>query len=562
MSSRTRNSFIPSLVASRGATALADDIGLARALRGYMSRGAGGLAPPEPTEPAAALSPVALDSEGTPRLLSARITSVFFRDCSGDAFFHPHATTYEGYASDGLWYEAGQLKPTHLPFEATWASEAQSVHRGGRSSCPPRVLVVATRREVCILDADTLDVWLRVVPAISGLTSQGTALGLPGVEVRRATFVEGLLFVATNQGLKTLDLRRDAVATYGASSFQAAGIVSRNTEGILDVAPLPATSELLASDCLDVDATPYAPTLSDAEGRDPAVIVAVGHPAGMTALTFRLPWSATSPATFQHPAHLNVSGAWASTPDGELTDLAGPATNWEALSVRAGDTVVTDAPSTHQVSALRQVVPGQSLVLLPALTLGASGSAYLISRPVPKVRVTSSAKLVVADGTSGIAHAGTKDWFWLDESLTPQELFPSVGVSLAWRGPSVRTAGSSLFVRDLLLDGDRILLAAGRSVFGLLLEELIQGRIAEGIYGPSDESVPSRFPILPDTCTEVLALEVDLETGNRVISCRTGPSAGVVLEVDVPTQRAFRVFDRVGVVLSLATYRRQSPWGV
>ena len=168
-----------------------------------------------------------------------------FYDVSQSRFASPDKT-YTGYAASGFFYTLGSPSPELDDFKAAWAVEGEgdaTSERGTLDRFPARIFVVTTELEVVILDADSLDVWMRFTP-LDGASAgaYGNFLGSSGAELVGAVFHEGVLAVCTGAGIRIADFRADTCYVIGtadlgswASGTVAAGIVLRGTDEMLEV---------------------------------------------------------------------------------------------------------------------------------------------------------------------------------------------------------------------------------------------------------------------------------------------------------------------------------------
>ena len=153
------------------------------------------------------------DSNGINRLLSNSILSLQFVDVSSSEFANP-PSNFTGYSADGYYYSSGLPDPTYGSFKASWASEAEhtsaTASRNLLDRFPDRLFVIATDTEVALLDADELTVWMRFTRSSSSIsTPTGPVLGGTESAIVSASFSEGILYVATTNGVRVVDFTTD-----------------------------------------------------------------------------------------------------------------------------------------------------------------------------------------------------------------------------------------------------------------------------------------------------------------------------------------------------------------
>lgn len=333
-----------------------------------------------------------VDSNGIAHLLSDDLRDVRFYDVSQSRFASPDKT-YTGYAASGFFYTLGSPSPELDDFKAAWAAEGEgdaTSERGTLDRFPARIFVVTTALEVVILDADSLDVWMRFTP-LDGASAgaYGNFIGPSGAELVGAVFHEGVLAVCTGAGIRIADFRADTCYVIGmadlgswASGTVAAGIVLRGTDEMLEVTSIDvgATVRLAqhsAGLCIDM-----ASAILD--GQTPAavgVLLAVGHPDGLTVVQVV---QGDYPETRTHA--FTLSGSMANAVDDNdgdevtpyMSDDSGTSEVWTSNGVHAGDFINADAVITviHAVDERDNV-----LVLDDDIPINTS-FAYFIQRSV------------------------------------------------------------------------------------------------------------------------------------------------------------------------------------
>jgi hypothetical protein len=554
---RTRSSYIPVGVASRGYAAVDPIGGASVAAQGYLGEYPESVVPEDDAvvlDPLPLLTPEALDSQGTPRILHADIQALCFSAVDQGVFWSPDAA-YTGYAANGFWYTDGVLDPAHVPFQATWSAESESTDRGTAAAFPPRILVVATRLDVCILDADSLDVWLRFRTGVASPSSgKGRAMGHGGVAVTDVAFADGVLIVTTTRDVRVVEFRRDRAAAYsGAEAWVSesygsspTGLASRNSDAYLDTALVDAAQPVVGTKFYSVSTQPSSSR----------VVAVVGSDQGVTAFTFGASWrsNAAPLSVASSSVSLGVSSWEAISSDEDYTNL---------LEVPAVDAEVNHGDEFHLGAALS---PAPGGIVLSSRRSGGSfllemdrpfragvgGASYSLARRVEAVHLDADLTLFVANGPSAIARNAAKDWFWSSEGVTPSDLFSG----LAWSGDSTTLQAPSLRAYALARRGSDTLLAGDRGVHLALQEDLDGAQVARFTYSTASEG--AEYPILDGGDVEAVALAVDPETGS--ISVAVTGTGSVVTEIDPSTQQAFRYFDQVGRVRALIAYRNpQGP---
>lgn len=503
----------------------------------------------------ASFSTTTLDSNGVPRLLSDDVRGVRFCDVSSMTFANPDAD-FTGYASNGFFYTAGQPDPVHTPFKAGWASEGEGdgdANRGPVDAFPDHVFVVTTASEVVILDADSLDVWMRFV--LGGASTYGTCLGLPGTTIRAADFREGVLVIATDDGVRVVDFRSDLCMVLGAgastrSGTGADGIAARNDDGVLEDTALVGPSRRV----LDDDALCVSVGIGRLDAVAPArfgPVAAVGHPNGLTAI--QVP-ALDAPETKQH-AFTIVGGSWraADDADGDATtpylyDDGGDAElQWVNNGVRVGDVVVLDTGAEHTITAIDPV--DDVLSVSPELTVGDTGADYTIRRRVPAVQIEPGDRLYFANGEQKLLLS--------DDGVVWYGVL-NAGAIEAWTPSSdcvVLDESVSSFRALVVADGD-VYVATDVGVFRALSTDFDRSGepAAEYLYaGGGTERTPT-YEILEGGFSDCRAVSVDPETGHLAVAATDGATS-ILTEIDLSIHQAFRYEEYDGVVQALFAYR-------
>jgi hypothetical protein len=172
------------------------------------------------------ISTTFVDSNGNHLLISPNVRAVISVDLTGTTFYSPDAY-YEGYAFNGNYYSSGSVVPGHA--RASWATESRSAHRGVANSMPKRFFALLTDRELSVIDAEDLTLFMRFLvqdalpigPEVPGIflewvpdesfSNLGTALGVYGMTFSAVRWANGRLVVASNNGLRVFDFKADSI---------------------------------------------------------------------------------------------------------------------------------------------------------------------------------------------------------------------------------------------------------------------------------------------------------------------------------------------------------------
>ena len=135
-------------------------------------------------------------------------------------FFTPD-TTYTGYAANGYYYTSGVIDNSN---RATWALEGvtppDSSTRSDQDSMPDEVFVLYSETEVTIIDAVSLDMWMKFnISLLSGLSS---------TKIIKAKYAAGILCVLFQQededdtpgGLLIFNFRHDSINYIDNSTYE------------------------------------------------------------------------------------------------------------------------------------------------------------------------------------------------------------------------------------------------------------------------------------------------------------------------------------------------------
>lgn len=515
--------------------------GVGNASRGYIINDSGEAPVELVTDPRPLLSSLTLDRRGTPRLLGDVVLSVNFVDVYKSPFWHP-SVDYTGFAADGYFYSAG----VRTANRASWAIEADSVDRGMSDGFPRRILVVLTRFEVCILDADSLDVWLRFRNSRETPPANGPFMGLSTSVMRTAKFMNGFLVLGTADGIRIADFVRDtAWLCKSGTSYQAdSGLGLRNAPTFFDGITVP--TQINSNDVLAVDL----------EVLGLLTVCAVGASQGLTGIRLDDP-SASYPLTNPQASTQIVGSVWSVDDDldsdGTSPYLIDAGTNWLADQVGVGDVVVTDLPSTHQILEVAQTVPGHRLVLTPELPLSATGATYTIRRRCPSVSILGDGTLYMANGENRVTRVPAPVWYDAAEGDIWDGLYTTF--------PTAKLNAPTLAINDMAVTetGDSYI-ATNLGIFYAPFRALGDFGAATFLYASEDVvNIGGVYKILVGSGTKCPAVAIDPETGNILVALNEEVSGlvvkSVVTEINPRTQQAFRHFDKVGIVRGFASYR-------
>lgn len=508
--------------------------------------------------PPAPVGPGTVDEEGIPHLLNGDVRDIRFVEVRQGIFWHPDEE-YTGYAADGFWYESGQLVQGQ---RASWAIEGEgeaTINRGKLDTFPSRIFVITTRREVVILEADKGTVWMRFTLLPVASAGLGALLGDSSTDLRSADFQNGFLVVATNQGVRIADFRRDVGTGHTTSTVNSAstGLVNRDLDGYLDTTPTPppGTFNVVSDDCRGVSLTSFSQILEDVDtnpAKNSKTVAAVGSGAGLSAITLSGITSDSSgiPITFPrivtHPFEVPIGSAWSVIDDGDA-DGSSPLftsgyVNWLSNGVRPGDVLTTDAATVHRIVSIQ----AGTLTVDPELLLTASGTAYTISRGITALHTSLEGWLYFAHGASMVALVKNENWYDVSAGniLPPGSLLPS-GHEYAILEPKPS------IINDLDERNTGLYAATDLGVYLASTEQLESKAGADFIY--SVEGGGALYPVLQGEFVECSAVAVDPETGNVAVAT-LGPTS-IVTEIDRTLQQGFRFFDQVGRVKALVAFR-------
>lgn len=558
--SRTRSSYIPIGVVTRGLGAIRPSGGVGRASRGWVLDYPNGIDESiVDLDPIPLLSTLAFDKNGVQRLLSNDIRSLDFAHASRERFANPDRE-YTGYAANGFWYTNGVADPTHVPFKATWATEGEGSPGDNRSDLdrmPARLIIAATRAEVAIFDADSLTLWMRFVVGVTPPPGNGAWAGAPSCLIREVRYSNGILVAATSEGLRVADFRKDVgyllgdSAAYGSGT---AGLATRNEETFFDATSSVNTNFLVQNtECTSVDLRTFSiSVLTSGSTKDSRTVAAVGHPDGITAIQLDNP-DFSVVRTRRHPSVLSVPNGWEIEDDfdGDSTspffvDDNFNATLWESLGAQKGDTLVTDTGLTLTITEVDQIQGGRRLWVSPEVSVSATGASYSITKRVSSVLLSPELHLYFANGVGGVGVVRDQSWV-----TTSNFIFSTLNVA---SNEFADLAAPVESINDLARRGDQCLIATSEGVFGVSDTELAAQRTAGFLYSTQSVSVAeASYKILFGDDKNCSAISVDPETGNIMVAVTDVDS--VVTEINPNTQQAFRYFDNVGRVKALVAYR-------
>jgi hypothetical protein len=556
---RTRSSYIPTGVITRGLGITRPSTGVNRASRGLILDDAFQQVVSLP-DPAPTLSTVRFDSNGTQRLLSDDITALHFAYVGQELFANPDRE-YTGYAADGFWYTDGVRDPTKVPFKASWAVEGEGSPTPVRSDLdrfPERLIVCATLREVALFDADNADLWMRFVIGNVSPPGAGRLVGGPGTLIRDAVFTNGYLVIATNTGLRIADFRQDRGYRLGDAQSAGSGtlgLVNRDSDTFLDETSSSAPGVLLQnSDCLGMDAGAFSTSVLQAQPttKNVRTVAACGHPDGITAVRLDEP-GGSPPSTVRHPAIISIATPWEAEDDSDIDDTTPyfvddnfGGTNFLGLGVQQGDRLIPDTVSERRVTLVEGIQAGRRLSVSPELNLTDSGSSYQIARAVPALLISPELHLYFASGSGALAVVRDQAW-----ATTPGLVFSDLNVA---GNNFSELAAIPETINDLARRGDLLLAATSLGVFVATDEDIDERRRAEFRYStPAVTDVDATYKILEGTDANCAAISVDPETGNIQVAVTDVNS--VVSDINPNIQQTFRFFDNVGRILALATFR-------
>lgn len=528
--------------------------GIGRATRGYSTEGI--VAATEVADPPPLISSTLVDSNGTPRLVSDKILGTQFIEVYRTPFWHPDRE-YTGYAANGLWYTNGLRDPSHSPYQASWAAESASTDRGVASGFPRRMLVILTDVEVCLMNADTLDVWMRFLLPRVAPPALGPFLGVAAAALRSVDFSNGFLIVATDGGLRIADFRRDVAYSYrsgGSNRSTLAGLASRNSSTYMDGSGVPIS--LSTNDQLKVSAE-HVSNPSGTQKNSYTLAVSC-HDKGFCGITLDAP-AISYPTIKNTTIQRTIGSNWSVDDDGD-GDTTSPyfidaGTNWLGFQVSEGDTLITDALTTHTIVSVDQVVPGSRLKLTPELSLSATGTSYVIRRRTPAAKILPNGTLYLANGDNKVTYINDNFWYY-----GPSPVFSNLESD--YPTSKLNTVVSAINDLAVTSTGDAYI-ATSLGIFYAPVQGLYDGSKATFTYSSVDVTeVSASYKILVGSGRDCPAVGIDPETGNVIVALNEVEGSwikkSVVTEINPNIHQAFRFFDKVGVIRSFATYRNPS----
>lgn len=472
-------------------------------------------------------SSLTTDSNGIQHLLGAQVVDFQFVDVTKSRFYAPDSD-YTGYGANGFYYTAGALDPGFVQYKALWAVEgesAASINRGDRDAFPNRIFVVTTTEDVVILNADDLTVWMRFRKDVTSFGT-GYLIGDSSTTLYGARFVSGWLVVATSNGLRMADFRRDICYYFGATGTgqrsysptdptSGGGVSNRNTDGIVDQVAGAGGSggkTVLAAACTGLSVGTIGTTL----------VAAIHHVRGFTGVLINST-AVTIPQLTEHD-WVATFGAWDASeePPGSYEYIRMTASaNFTSNGVRAGDT----APADGQV--IVDVDDENDVLQVEDLGAPDSDSSLDIYRPVYASAISAEGKLYLTSGSTVLELEGS-GWYTgsavdgFDQNLNRVNL-----------GSSVTR------VYDLALVGDDVFLATDRGVF----------RTTDDDFQPSSENYVWLYSTGNETALytlltvtdRIVAVAVDPETASLLILGTEGSSSRLT-EMSLIENRVLRTF--------------------
>jgi hypothetical protein len=541
---RTPGSYTPLTRTSRGLITRAPHQGLARTTAGLIT---GTPAADIPVTPGLEdIGPGSVDANGIQIFLGSDIRDIRFVEVSQQLFANPDEE-YTGYTASGFWYTNGVADPTHIPFKATWASEGEgtpTIDRGPLDRFPARLFIYTTNREVVLLNADDLTVWLRVKLLTTVVAGIGNFLGDNATIVRQADFVNGYLVVATSEGLRIADFKNDLGFFYGASAASRSeywvdtigeGLVNRNTDAFSSFSALGGPRNVVNDDCLCLDTGVRSEIVGTTKNN--VTVCGVGHPDGYTGVRLVYP-SSSFPETVESPQIISYISAWSMLAD------AGPGSpffsdgvsNWAGDGVRALDTLQTDIGTTHTITEVNALY----LRIDPELPLAAVGASYTVLRQVRALAVTEEAYFYFANGSGMVTYVPASDWY-----ETPINGFLKPFDTIEMTNPGIIT--------DMAIGPSERFFATSVGVFYANEQSFIDGNDAEFRYSSAAYTdMDATYKILRGDIPSCSSITIDPETGHLLVATTTG-LGGHISEIDTSIQQMFRFVDRdyeVGVVMA------------
>jgi hypothetical protein len=523
----------------------------------------------------AQISTVTEDNEGIAHLVGSEVLSIRYVDVAVSSFANPDYG-YTGYSADGFYYTDGYPDPTVSPYKASWASEGEGeadLYRGTLDRFPSRIFVVTTSVEVVIIDADSLDVWMRFVPrGVPTAYNYGSLVGDSDSEIRDAAFVEGFLVVATSKGVRIADFRTDMMYALGEAdgAYQSltGTIASRNNDGIAEGGGAygGGSEDILQDDCLCLDVGVVGPNVSATTGA--FYVAAIGTTTGLVGVTILGP-SVSAPRVMNHVHFLaDGIGAWVVVDDGDgdgttpYVEHNSDPTAWSTNNVRVGD-VVRLLPVGTEVTVEAISSTGR-LTVTPEIALASSGADCESERAVPAVHVRADGGLLFANGQQLLTWAVDGDWYYRvdgsDEGFADPRT--SSGTALV-----ILTHEEITQIRSVHWSGATAYAATDQGVFVATEDTFADsdgGSLApaELRYAALGASLEATYSILEGAPVDCYDVVVDPETGNILVATvDVDEETCSVTEIDPSIHRAFQFFtesDFDGLVKTLVAFRNPS----
>lgn len=491
------------------------------------------------------LSSLAVDTNGLYRLLDDTLLDCRYVNVEVSRFYNPDID-YTGFAADGYWYTAGVPDPTHTPYQASWASEAAGAHRGPRGDFPPRVFVITTPAEVTILDADTLDVFIRFTLKSTASSGTGTFLGDNSTDLKQASFMNGWLAVATDEGLRIASFTDDTGFIYleSAAAKAEVGLSGRNTDLYLDDTSIAgATHRILVDSCLSVDVNMRSEVASGLTQN--RTLCAVGHAQGLTGIQLDGPAAPTYPYSLKHSFTLVKSVPCYFVDDGssgssnQFTDYVSgtSTTNWSGEGVLPGDELYVNS-TLYTITE----VALDYLVLDGTGSSGAAYAAYGIRRPANQVKIGPAGTLFILGGSQQITYVSNTDWF--EGSAIDIFSRPYATCTLV-PGPQ--------YVYSLDVSGLQAIVSADTGVYVATETEFAASSDVALQYGIIGSE--ATYPILPVTATGFSFACNDPESGNTLIATQ---GENCVYEIDPYLHKILTTTETGSPIRSIVAYHNPS----
>lgn len=474
-------------------------------------------------------SSLTTDANGIAHLLGAQLVDFQYVDVTKSRFYAPDSS-YTGYGANGFYYTAGALDPGYVQYKALWAVEgedAASSDRGDRDSFPNRIFVVTTTVEVAILNADDLTVWMRFRKDV---TSAGTGylIGENTTTLYGARFISGWLLVATSDGLRMADFRRDICYYFGAAGTgqrsytpsepsPGGGVSNRNVDGIVDQVTGAGGSggkTVVVETCTGLSVGKIGTTL----------VAAIHHDRGFTGVLINSD-SVTIPELTENEWTAGPYGAWSIIlEDGayEYIRMTVGGDNFTADGVRVGDT----APSGAQV--IVAINDADDVIQIEDYGSADSDSSLTIYRPVYASGLSADGKLYLSSGSTVLEIEGS-DWY----TGTPID-----GFDTGLNRVNIDTGVTRIY--DIAVIGDTIYMGTDQGVFSAGDEDFAAASLNYA-WLFSTPTYDARYQILT-SIDVIVKIAADPETGSLLILA-TDSGSTVLSEVSISDSRVLQTYD-------------------